>query len=107
MKDPLSDNDMHRVWQPCVTSTTRKESLSQLNLDSDGDEANSSAGDKNQSTQSVRLPRLPPYTDVAEHFGGLAEVAERCRMTEISYLLRKAKLARMGEVEPRKTKQTA
>ena len=26
MKDPLSDNEMHRVCHSCVTSTTRKES---------------------------------------------------------------------------------
>ena len=26
MKDPLSDNEMHRVCHPCVTSTIRKES---------------------------------------------------------------------------------
>ena len=75
VKDPLSDNKMHRVCHPCVTSTTRKDS---------GDESNSSAGDKYQSTRSVRLPRLPPHTDVAEHLGDLEEVAERCRMTEVS-----------------------
>ena len=97
VRDPLSDNMMHRVCHPCVTSTTRKES---------GDEANSSAGDKNQSTQPVRLPRPPPNSDVAEYFGGLEEVAERCRMTEVSYHIRKAKLAWMGEVGSRKTKQT-
>ena len=61
-----------------------EESLSQLNLHSDGDEPNSSAGDKNQSTQPARLPCPPPYTDVAEHFGVLEETAERCRMTEMS-----------------------
>ena len=87
VKDTLSDSEMHRVCHPCVTSTFRKES---------GEEANSSAGDKNQSTQPVRRPRPAPYTDVAEHFGRLEEVAERCRMTEASYHLRKAKLAWMG-----------
>ena len=181
MKDPLSDNEMHRVCHPCATSTTRKESGADTafgaakrhcpegarstmkrvdttalrkahgadnrerltfvqqrealdllktmtgvsscrededrvehpllveeeanSLHSDGDEANSSAGDNNQSTQPVRLPRPPPYTDVAGHFGGLEGAAERCRMSEVSYHLCKAKLAWTGEVESRKTKQ--
>ena len=47
--------------------------------------ASSSAGDKNQSTQPVRLSRPPPYiNNVAEHIEGLEEVGERCRMTEVS-----------------------
>ena len=84
-----------------------EESLSQLNLDSEGDEVNCSACDKNQSTQPVPLLRPPPYTDISEPFGGLEEVAaERCRTTEVSCHLRKAKPAWMSTVGSRKTKQT-
>ena len=88
MKDPLSYNEMHRLCHPCVTSTTHKESG-----------ADTAVG-------AAKRDCPPPYTDVDEHFGGLEEVAERCRMTEVSYHLHKAKLAWMGKIGPRKTKQT-
>ena len=64
-----------------------------LNVDSDDDEADSSAGDKGQCTQPVLSPRRPPpYTDVARQCGDLEGIAERCSMAGVSYHLRKAKL---------------
>ena len=78
-----------------------------LNLDSDDDKAESSAGDKGQCTQPVLSPRPPPpYTDVARQFGDLEGIAERCSMTGVSCHLRKAKLAWMSEAGSKKTKQT-
>ena len=77
-----------------------------LNVDSDDDEADSSAGDKGQCTQPVLSPRPPPYTDVARQFGDLEEIAERCSMAGVSYHLRKAKFACMSEAVSKKTKQT-
>ena len=77
-----------------------------LNVDSDDDAADSSAGDTGQCTQPVLFPRPPPYMDVARQFGDLEEIAERCSMTGVSYHLRKAKLAWMSEVGSKKTKQT-
>ena len=75
-----------------------------LNVDSDDDEADSSAGDKGQCTQPVLSPRPPPYTDVARQFGDLKGIAERCSMAGLSYHLRKAKLAWMSEAGSKKTK---
>ena len=77
-----------------------------LNVDSDGDEAGSSAGDKGQCTQPVLSPRPPPYTDVARQFWDLEGIAERCSMAGLSYHLRKAKLAWMSEAGSKKTEQT-
>ena len=76
----------------------RKKVRAQVNLDSDDDEADSSAGDKGQCTQPVLSPRPPPYTDVARQFGELEGIAERCNMAGVSYHLRRAKLAWMSEV---------
>ena len=70
-------------------------------LDSDDDDANSSAGDK---SQAVDTPRPPPYTKVASQFGDLEGEAEKCNMAEVSYHLRKAKLAWMREYGLRKRK---
>ena len=72
-------------------------------LDSDDDDADSSAGDK---SQAVDTPRPPPYTKVASQFGDLEGEAEKCNMAEVSYHLRKAKLAWMREFGLRKRKQT-
>ena len=72
----------------------------------DDDEADSSAGGKGQCTQPVLSPRPPPYTGVARQFGDLEGIAERCSMAGLSYHLRKAKLAWMGEAGSNKTKQT-
>ena len=72
-------------------------------LDSDDDDADSWAGDK---SQAVDTPRTPPYTKVASQFGDLEGEAEKCNMAEVSYHLRKAKLAWMRELGWRKTKQT-
>ena len=72
-------------------------------LDSDDDDADSSAGDK---PQAVDTPRPPPYTKVASQFGDLEGEAEKCNMAEVSYHLRKAKLAWMREFGLRKRKQT-
>ena len=72
-------------------------------LDSDDDDADSSAGDK---SQAVDTPRPPPYTKVARQFGDLEGEAEKCNMAEVSYHLRKAKLAWMREFGLRKRKQT-
>ena len=72
-----------------------------LNVDSDDDEADSSAGDKGQCTQPVLSPCSPPSTDVARQ-----GIAERCSMAGVSYHLRKAKLAWMSEAGSKKTKQT-
>ena len=77
-----------------------------LNVDSDDDETDSSAGDTGQCTQPVLSPRPPPYTDVARQFGDLEGIAERGSMAGVSYHLRKAKLARMSEAGSKKTKQT-
>ena len=77
-----------------------------LNVDSDDDEAGSSAGDKGQCTQPVLSPRPPPYTDVARQFGDLEGIAERCSMAGLSYHLRRTKLAWMSEAGSKKTKQT-
>ena len=77
-----------------------------LNVDSDDDEADSSAGDTGQCTQPVLFLRPPPYMDVARQFGDLEEITERCSMTGVSYHLRKAKLAWMSEAGSKKTKQT-
>ena len=68
-----------------------------LNVDSDDDEADSSAGDTGQCTQPVLCPRPPPYTDAARQFGDLEGIVERCSMAGVSYHLRKAKLAWMSE----------
>ena len=67
-----------------------------LNVDSDDDEADSSAGDTGQCTQPVLSPLLPPYTDVARQFGDLEGVAERCSLAGVSYHRRKAELAWMS-----------
>ena len=72
-------------------------------LDSDDDDADSSAGDK---SQAVDTPRPPPYTKVASQFGDLEGEADKCNMAEVSYHLRKAKLAWMREFGLRKRKQT-
>ena len=77
-----------------------------LNVDSDDDEADSSAGDKGQCTQPVLSSRPPPYTDVARQFGDLEGKAERYSMAGVSCHLRKAKLAWMSETGSKKTKQT-
>ena len=62
----------------------------------------SSAGGKDRSTKpGAVLPRPPRYANVADDFGKLEEVAERCRMPTVSYYLRKAKLAWMTEVGSR------
>ena len=84
----------------------RKKVRAQLNLDSDDDEADSSAGDKGQCTQPVLSPRPPPYTDVARQFRDLEGIAERCSMAGVSYHLRRVKLAWMSEAVSKKTKQT-
>ena len=55
----------------------------------------------------ARARHPPPYTDVAEKFGDLEEVAEQCNMGEVSYHLHKAKLAWVHECGARKTKQTS
>ena len=78
-----------------------------LNVDSDDDEADSSAGDKGQCTQPVLSPRPPPYTDVARQFGDLEGIAERCSMAGVSYHLRKAKLAWMSEAGSKKRSKLA
>ena len=81
--------------------------VTRLNVDSDDDERDSSAGDKGQSMQPVLSPRPPPYTDVARQFGGLEGIiAERCSMAGVSYHLRKEKLTWMSEAGSKKTKQT-
>ena len=72
-------------------------------LDSDDDDADSSAGDK---SQAVDTPHPPPYTKVASQFGDLEGEAEKCNMAEVSYHLRKTKLAWMREFGLRKRKQT-
>ena len=72
-------------------------------LDSNDDDADSWAGDK---SQAVDTPRPPPYTKVASQFGDFEGEAEKCNMAEVSYHLRKAKLAWMREFGWRKTKQT-
>ena len=77
-----------------------------LNVDSDDDEADSSAGDKGQCTQPVLSPRPPPYTDVARQFGDLEGIAKRCSMAGVSYHLRNAKLAWMSEAGSKKPKKT-
>ena len=77
-----------------------------LNVDSDDDEADSSAGDKGQCTQPVLSPRPPSYTDVARQFRDFEGIAERCSMAGVSYHLRTAKLAWMSEAGSKKTRQT-
>ena len=89
-----------------LKSVSRTAIAARLNVDSDDDEADSSAGDKDQCTQPVLSPRPPPYTDVARQFGDLEGIAERCSMAGLSYHLRKAKLAWMSEAGSKKTKQT-
>lgn len=71
--------------------------INQLNIDSDADEADSSAGDEGQCTQPLVAPRPPPYADVSRQFGDLEKMAERCSMAGVAYHLRKAKLAWMSE----------
>ena len=80
--------------------------VARLSVDSDDDEADSSAGDKGQCTQPVLSPRPPPYTDVARQFGCFEGIAERCSMAGVSYHLRKEKLDWMSEAGSKKTKQT-
>ena len=90
-----------------LKSTSGTAIAARLNVDSDDDEADSSAGDKGQCTQPVLLsPRPLPYTDVARQFGDLEVIAERCSMAGVSYHLRKTKLAWMSEAGSKKTKQT-
>ena len=51
-------------------------------------------------------PPPPPYGGVAEHFCELEDTAEKCGMSEVSYHLRKAKLAWMSAFGERENKQT-
>ena len=82
-------------------------SLSQLNVDSDDDQADSLAADKeDQCTPTVPSARPPPCTDITRQFGEVEGVAERCDMTEVPCHIRKAKLAWINKVGSRKTKQT-
>ena len=107
LPDPQGDNEMQRVCHGCVNN--RKESSADPAAgaaSSNDDEADSSAGDAGRDTQVVVSPRSPPYTQVAGQFGDLERVAERCSMAEVSYHLRKAKLAWMSEFGSKKTKQT-
>ena len=78
-------------------------SLKRVGQSADDDDADSSAGDK---SQAVDTPRPPPYTKVASQFGDLEGEAEKCNMAEVSYHLRKAKMAWMREFGLRKRKQT-
>ncbi|CAM9848031.1 unnamed protein product [Ectocarpus sp. 13 AM-2016] len=66
--------------------------MDQLNIDSDDDEADCSAGDEGQCTQPLVSPRSPPYANVSRQFGDLEEIAERCSMAGVADHLRKAKL---------------
>ena len=112
LPDPLGDNEMQRVCHGCVNSNNRKESSADpssvvdASVDSDDDEADSSAGDKGQCTQPVLCPRPPRYTDVARQLEDLEGIAERCNMAGVSYHLRKAKLAWISKDGSKKTKQT-
>ena len=110
---PEGDDEMRRVCHGCVNSNNRKKpstdpdaGTASSKLDSDDDEADSSAGDKGQCTQPVLSPRPPPYTDVAMQFGDLEGIAERCSMAGVSYHLRRAKLPWVSEAGSNKTKQT-
>ena len=71
---------------------------------SDDDEVHS--GGNGQGTQPKVPPRPKPYADVATQIGDLEEEAERCSMNEVTYHLRKEKLAWMHELGSKKTKKT-
>ena len=115
MADPLGDNEMQRVCHGCVNPNKRNGSSAGSAAgaasskrpcpegEGTGKDADSSAGDK---SQAVDTPRPPPYTKVASQFGDLEGEAEKCNMAEVSYHLRKAKLAWMREFGLRKRKQT-
>lgn len=78
---------------------------SEPNIGSDDDEADPSAAVNYLCTQPEHSYRPPPYTDVARQFGNLEEAAGRCNMPEVSYHLRKARLAWMRDYASRtKTK---
>lgn len=80
--------------------------------DSDDGDANptpvvqggASSADSSPFVKPFVLPRPPPYADVADDFGSLEEIAEKCHMPTVSYYLRKAKLAWMSDFGARKSK---
>ena len=57
-------------------------------------------------SSGAAAPPPPAYSGVAEHFCELEDTAETCGMSEVSYHLRKAKLAWRSAYGSRETKQT-
>ena len=76
-----------------------------LDLVSDDDVDEAEQGETGQSSGASAPPPLA-YTGVAEHFCELEDTAETCGMSELSYHLRKAKLAWMSAYGSKETKQT-
>ena len=81
------------------------ENLVQLDLVSDDDVDEAEQGKAGQSSGAA-APPPPAYSGVAEHFCELEDNAETCGMSEVSYHLRKAKLAWMSAYGSKETKQT-
>ena len=81
------------------------ENLVQLALVSDDDVDEAEQGEAGQSSGAA-APPPPAYSGVAEHFCELEDNAETCGMSEVSYHLRKAKLAWMSAYGSKETKQT-
>ena len=81
------------------------ESVLQMDASSDDEVDHVAYGGAGQSS-GVAAPPRPPYGGVAQHFCELEDTAEKCGMSEVSYHLRKAKLAWMSAFGERETKQT-
>ena len=79
-----------------------------VGMDLSSDDEDDDLVELRQSGQSAAAaaPAPPPYANVANHFGELEDTAEKCRMSEVSFHLRKAKLAWMSAYGSRETKQT-
>ena len=81
------------------------ENVLQMDASSDDEVDHVAQGGSGQSLGAA-APPPPPYGGVAEHFCELEDTAEKCGMSEVSYHLRKAKLAWMSAFGERETKQT-
>ena len=80
------------------------ENVLQMDASSDHEVDHVAQGEAGQCSGAAAPP--PPYGGVAEHFCELEDTAEKCGMSEVSYHLRKAKLAWMSAFGERETKQT-
>lgn len=76
-----------------------------VEMDSD-DDVEMDAAEQGEAAQQSSAAAAPPYARVSDHFSELEGIAEKCSMSEVSYHLRKAKLAWMSAHGSRAAKQT-